>query len=72
MRSLRPGAAVWTSDQFFGLETEMNAAPDDDVIVQRNAERLGRDLDHPCHVDVRPRRLRVAGRVIVHQNQRGR
>jgi hypothetical protein len=44
----------------------MPVASDDDVVVHRNAQRAGDLDDLPGHLDVCPRRGRIAGRVIVH------
>jgi hypothetical protein len=40
---------------------------DDDVVMHGNAERLRHLDDLPGHLDVRARRRRVAGGVVVHQ-----
>ncbi len=45
---------------------------DDDVVVHGNAERLGDIDDRLCHLNIGVRRRRIAGRMIVHQDQRGR
>jgi len=50
----------------------MAVLADDEMIVHGNAERA-RDLDdRPRHVDIGARRRRVAGGMVVHQNDRGR
>ena len=48
----------------------MAVLADDDVVVHGNAERLGNVNDRLRHLDVGVARRRVAGRVIVHQDQR--
>ena len=45
---------------------------DDDVVVHRNAERIGHADNLLRHLNVGARRRRIAGRVVVHQNNRGR
>jgi hypothetical protein len=50
----------------------MPVLADDEVIVHGNAERCGDVDDRLCHLDIRLRRRRVAGGVIVHQEDRGR
>ena len=44
----------------------MSAAPDDDVIVHRDAERPRRIDDHARHVDVGARGRRIARGMVVH------
>ena len=44
----------------------------DDVIVHRNSERTCDIDDRLRHLDVGVRRCRIAGRVIVHEDQRRR
>ncbi len=53
------------SDQLQPLETDIAILADDDVVMHRDAERFGGADDHLCHVDIRARRGRVAGRVVV-------
>src|SRR6266852_988549 len=50
----------------------MPVAADDDVVVHRNPERLGDLRDLPRHLDVGARRRRVAGGLIVDQDDSGR
>ena len=54
------------------LKTGVAVAADDDVVVQGNAERPGGIDDLFRHIDVGARRRRIAGRVIVNKNNRGR
>ena len=49
----------------------MTFLADDDVIVHRNAERLRYGDDLLRHLDVGARRCRIAGRVVVDQNDGG-
>ena len=61
------------SDQPQSLQAGMPVAPDDDVVVNRDAERLCGLDDLAGHPDVGGRRARVSGRMVVHQNEgRGR
>ena len=54
-------------NQLQPLEARMAFLADDDVIVHRNAERLG-DVDNRLrHLNIGARRRRIAGRMIVHQ-----
>src|SRR5690606_2572888 len=50
-------------------EAGMPRAADDDVIVDRDAQRLRGRNDHLRHVDVRARWGRIARWMIVHQDQ---
>jgi hypothetical protein len=43
----------------------MPASADDDVIVHGDAERCGDVGDGACHLDIRLRRRRIAGGVVV-------
>ena len=45
----------------------MPFASDNDVVVDRNSERLGDIDDVLRHLDIGMRRRRIAGRVIVHE-----
>ena len=45
---------------------------DDDVVVHGNAERLRHGDDLLRHLDISARGRRIAGRMIVHQDNRGR
>jgi hypothetical protein len=49
------------------LHAGMSVLADDDVIVHGDAERTGDVDDRFCHLDVRLRRRRIAGGMIVHQ-----
>src|SRR5207244_13250773 len=50
------------------LQALVSVAPDDDVVMHRDPER-SRDLrDLPRHLDVGARWRRIAGRMVVHQN----
>jgi hypothetical protein len=49
----------------------MAVLADDDVVVNRYAERLCRIDDHLRHVDIGARRRRVARGMVVDQDQRG-
>src|SRR5215472_5392736 len=70
--------AIWTRLNAVGLyqlhplQARMPVLADDDMIVHGNAERGGDVDDRPGHLDVGLRRRRIAGRVVVHQDQRGR
>lgn len=44
---------------------------DNDVVVHGNAKRPRYVDDRLCHVDVGARGRRIAGRVVVHQDNRG-
>ena len=44
----------------------MPVLADDDVVMHRDTKRPGGLHDRLRHIDVRPRRRRVAGRVVVH------
>jgi hypothetical protein len=46
--------------------------PTDDVVVDDDAERRDDIDDRPCHGDVRLRRRRIARRMIVNEDERGR
>src|SRR5262249_22904353 len=60
------------SNQPQRLEARVALSPDDDVIVQPDAQCAG-GLDHGLrHLDVGARGARVAGRVVVDENDRGR
>ncbi len=61
-----------TLDQPQPLHARMPVLADDEVIVHRNAKRARDVDDRLCHLDVRLRRRRIAGRVVVHQEDRGR
>jgi len=54
-------------DQQQPLHARMPTLADDDVVVHGDAERLRRLDDQPGHLDIGPRRCRVAGRVVVDQ-----
>ncbi len=45
----------------------MPVSADDDVVVHRNAKRRGDIDDGLGHLDIRLRRRRIAGGVVVHQ-----
>src|SRR5205085_8429108 len=70
--SLGAVAAEYASNQPECLEARVALAADDDVIVERNAERAGGLDDLFGHFDVGARRARVAGRMVVYQDHRGR
>src|ERR1035437_7689570 len=60
-------------DQLQPLQAGMPVLADDDVIVDGDAERSGDIDDRPGHLDIRQRRRRIAGGMIVHQDDsRGR
>jgi len=46
----------------------MPVLADDDVVVHGDAERGGDIDDRPGHLDVRLRRRRIAGGVVVHKS----
>ena len=48
------------------LETGMPVLADDDVVMDSDTKRTGGFHDRLRHIDVRPRRGRISGRVIVH------
>ena len=50
----------------------MSVLADDDVVMHGDAERRGDVDDRFRHPDVRLRRRRIAGGVVVHQKDRGR
>src|SRR5262249_25890249 len=58
--------------QFHPLQARMAASADDDVVVHGDAEWRCDIDDRLGHLDVGLRRRRIAARVIVHQDQRGR
>ena len=60
------------SNQLQPLEARVAFLADDDVVVHGNAERLGDLDDRLRHLDVGARRRRVAGGMVVHQDDRGR
>ena len=49
-------------------EARMSLAADHQMVVDRDAERLGGFLDFLRHLDVLARRLGIAGRVVVHRD----
>ena len=49
----------------------MGSVPDHDVVVQLNFESLGGCLQFSRHLNVVPGRLRIAGRMIVHNDESG-
>src|SRR5882757_3552210 len=53
-------------------EARMALATDHQVVVDPNAQRLGRLLDLPRHLDVVARRFRIARGMVVHEDERGR
>src|SRR5580692_9893966 len=60
------------SDQLHPLQARMAVSAYDDVVVHGDAERL-RDIDDRFrHLDIGLRWRGIAGRVIVHQDDRGR
>ena len=61
------GREIANSNQLQPLQTRMAVLPHDDVVVHRDAERLGDVDDLLRHLDVGARGRRIAGRVIVHQ-----
>ena len=58
-------------DQPQPLQTGMPVLADDDVVVHGDAERAGNVDDGLRHLDIRLRRRRVAGGMVVHQDHRG-
>lgn len=58
------------SEQLKPLESDVAVLADDDVIVKRNAERLGGLGDELRHLDIGARRRRVAGGMVVDEDQR--
>ncbi len=48
----------------------MSVLADDDVVVHRDPERRGNLNDLPRHLNISRGRRRIAGGVIVHQNDR--
>ena len=64
--------AVLCLDQLHPLQTRMPVLADDDVVVHGNAERGGDLDDRLGHMDVGLRGRRIAGGMVVHQDQRGR
>ena len=77
---LRSGAKVNTCEsrqigrlnQSHPLQARMPVPADDDVVVDRNAQRFCDIDDGPGHRDIRLRRRRIAGGMVVHQDDRGR
>src|ERR1700694_3460912 len=59
------------SNQLQPLQARMPVLADDDVIVHGDAERAGDVDDRAGHLDIRLRRRRIAGGVVVHQQDRG-
>src|SRR5262249_48269738 len=58
-------------DQLHRLETRVSVLADDEMVVHGNPERP-RDLDdRPRHVDIGARGRRIAGGMVVHQDDRG-
>jgi hypothetical protein len=56
------------------LQTPQARVPilaDDDVIMHHDSEWGGDVHDLPCHLDISRGRRRIAGRVIVHEDDRG-
>ena len=53
------------SQNAHAAQTDMAGTADDDVVVDGDAQFLGRIGDLAGHVDVGPRRRRVAARMIV-------
>ena len=43
-----------SSDQLFPAKAEVDAASDNNVVMQRNAKRFRGGLDRARHIDVRP------------------
>lgn len=64
----RHGDGFEPSDQLQPLEAGVALAPDDHVVVDLDAERAGDVDDLARHRDVGVRRRRVAGRVVVDQD----
>ena len=60
------------SNQLQPLEAGVTLLADDDVIVHRNAERARHGDDLLRHLDIGARRCRIAGGMIVHEDDGGR
>ena len=58
-------------NQLHPLHAGMSVLADNDVVVHRNAERRGDIDDRLGHVDVRLRRRRIAGGMVVRQDDGG-
>src|SRR5439155_7037171 len=58
---------VYPLDHSQPLHAGMPVLADDEVIVQGDAERAGDVDDRFCHLDIRLRWRRIAGRVVVHE-----
>jgi len=59
------------SNQPHPLQTRMPVLADDDVVMHGNAKRAGDVDDRFRHLDIGLRRRRVAGGMVVHQDQGG-
>ena len=64
------GDARRVSHQLLAAEADVRVAADDDVIVNGDAEWLGRRDDQLGHVDIGARRRRITRWVIVDQDDR--
>src|SRR5215475_5921645 len=60
-----------TSDQLQPLQARVPVLADDDVVVHGDAERLRHLDDRLRHLDVGARRRRVAGGMVVDEDDRG-
>ena len=70
-RTRHAGSRAGRLDQPQSLEARVPFLADDDVVVHGNAERARHLDDRLRHLDVGARRRRIAGRMVVHQDQRG-
>ena len=59
------------SDQAELFEARRTLAADDEMVVDLQAEDARSIVDLPRHFDVSARRRRIAGRMVVDQNERG-
>ena len=55
------------SDQLQSFQARVAVFADDDVVVHGNAERSGDIDDRLGHMDIRTRRRRIAGGVVMHR-----
>ena len=72
LRPPRRYRRVGASNQLQSLQAGVSVLADDDVVVHGNPERAGDVDDRLGHLDVGLRGRRIAGGVVVHQDDRGR
>ena len=63
--------SAWLN-QLQPLHARMPVLADDDVVVHGNAERRGDVDDRFRHLDIGLRGRRIAGGMVVHEDERGR